>query len=818
MIYFCALKQRRDLVLTRSTLNGIDYAELLGDCPGRCTQLAITFLRDARGLALGIDNVSVTGTTPLNVVRVDPASNADPLVVVVTFSDSGDFSPYTLKLVATPHGNDPPAGFDPALSMLTFSFKADCPSPADCLPSQCCATPAVAPPDINYLAKDYPGFVQVMLDRMAALTPGWTETHAADMGVALVEALAYAADHLSYQQDAVSTEAYLGTARSRISLRRHARLVDYPVGEGCNARAWIFLNTQIDNQLVPAGTPFYVRTPGVPAVVKPKDLPHVAALQATTQPVFVSQCDVKLQIEQNIISFYTWSDTNCCLPAGATAATLSGNLSTLGVGSVLVFEEQKGPLTGDPSDADPTHRWAVRLTRVRWQDDAGYPLVDPYTPAPISEVEWAVEDALPFPLCLSSSLTTGALTVPIADVSVAHGNLVPADHGLPVTGEVLGVVPEIAPSAVAASGCTCDDGTTEVLTPPLHARFYPELAQTMLTFAPPYAPTAPASMYRTASPSTALPQITVTSADQRDWTAVPDLLDSDAEAPHFVPEIEADGSVHLRFGDGKYGAAPPSCVQFTANYRVGNGSAGNVGYHSIAHMIWNPDLITIVRNPLDAAGGVDPESMEHIRQYAPFSFQVQARCVTEDDYSAQASTLPGIEAARGTLRWTGSWYSAFVSIEPDGALTPSLVACTRRELDLLRMLGVDVAVEPARIVGLVITLRICTAPDHFRGDVYSALMRRFITGDQCNGQPGLLDPANFVFGQTIYASPLVAAAQAVDGVISATLVQFGRLDQPWVDGVSQGYLTLGRIEIAGCDNDPNHLDRGTFTLLLDGGK
>ena len=55
----------------------------------------------------------------------------------------------------------------------------------------------------------------------------------------MIEMLAYAADHLSYQQDAVSTEAYLGTARSRISLRRHARLVDYPISEGCNARTLV---------------------------------------------------------------------------------------------------------------------------------------------------------------------------------------------------------------------------------------------------------------------------------------------------------------------------------------------------------------------------------------------------------------------------------------------------------------------------------------------------------------------------------------------------------------------------------------------------
>ena len=60
-----------------------------------------------------------------------------------------------------------------------------------------------------------------------------------DIGVALVEVLAYVGDYLSYYQDAVATEAYLDTARQRISVRRHARLVDYRMHEGCNARAWV---------------------------------------------------------------------------------------------------------------------------------------------------------------------------------------------------------------------------------------------------------------------------------------------------------------------------------------------------------------------------------------------------------------------------------------------------------------------------------------------------------------------------------------------------------------------------------------------------
>lgn len=819
MIYFCAQKNRRDLVLRSAMLNGVDYLEVVSDHPGCGKQLAVTFLKDARGLQLAPANVVVSGDTVLNVVAVHAATDDDPQLVMIDLDHTGDFSPYTFTLVGTPGGIDPPAGLDPQLSTLTFSFKADCPSPVDCRVESCCPLPVIAPPDINYLAKDYSGFVQVMRDRMAVLVPGWNETHAADIGIAIIEALAYAADHLSYQQDAVSTEAYIGTARSRISLRRHARLVDYTVSEGCNARAWVYLETLIDALPVPKDTAFYVRTPGEAAVVDPLDLPHANLLRNSTQPIFSSLCDATLYQEQNEIHFYTWGDSDCCLPAGATQATLVNTLGTLAVGTVLIFEEVLGPQTGNPDDADPMHRWAVRLTAVRTTNDSGAMLSDPLNGQAITQVSWSSDDALPFPLCLSSAYTGDDGPVQLFDVSVAHGNIVPADHGIAVQDEVLGVVPDLPPAPQVETSCACDTQTIAAasLLPP-HARFYPQLPQTPLTFAHAYDAGAPASAFATGTPSTASAMIAVHSDDGRTWTATEDMLSSRANSNSFVPEIEYDGSVFLRFGDGQYGEAPDPGLQFTADYRVGNGSQGNVGHDTIAHMIGNPKQIRSVRNPLAATGGVDPESMEHIRQYAPFAFQTQERCVTEDDYGTMTATFPGIRQARGSLRWTGSWYTAFVSVEAQGALTQQLVRDTKHRLNLLRMLGVDVAVEAAKIVGLDIVLRICVAPDHFRGDVYAALMKLFITGDQCSGQRGLLNADNFVFGETVYASPLIAAAQSVDGVVSATLVTFGRLDEPWVDGTALGYIALARLEIACCDNDPNHLDRGVFALQLDGGK
>lgn len=819
MIYFCAQKNRRDLVLRSALLNGIDYLEVLSDHPGCGKQLAVTFLKDARGLPLTPDNIVISGDTALNVVTVHAATNDDPQLIVVDLDHTGDFSPYTVTLVGAPGGIDPPAGLDPQLSTITFSFKADCPSPVDCRTQTCCPQPAITPPDINYLAKDYNGFVQVMRDRMAALVPGWNETHAADVGIAIIEALAYAADHLSYQQDAVSTEAYIGTARSRISLRRHARLVDYSVSEGCNARAWVYLETLVDALPVPTGTAFYVRTPGEAAVVDPLDLSHANLLRNSVQPIFSSLCDVTLYQEQNDIHFYTWGDSDCCLPAGATQATLVNTLGTLAVGSVLIFEEALGPLTGNPDDADPMHRWAVRLTAVRTTNDAGTTLTDPLNGQAITQVSWSGDDALPFPLCLSSTYTGDNGAVPRFDVSVARGNIVPTDHGIAVLGEVLGVVPDLPPAPQLETSCACDTETLAALpVPPPHARFYPQLARAPLTFAHTYDAAAPASAFAAATPDTAVPVISVASGDGRNWSATEDMLSCRPDSHAFVPEIEYDDSAFLRFGDGQYGAAPDPGLQFTANYRVGNGSTGNVGHDAIVHMIGNPKQIRSVRNPLAASGGVDPENMEHVRQYAPFTFQTQERCVTEDDYGTMSAGFPGIRQARGSLRWTGSWYSAFVSVEPQASLSQPVIRDSTRRLNLLRMLGVDVAVEAAKIVGLAIVLRICVAPGHFRGDVHAALMKLFITGDSCNGQRGLLNADNFVFGETVYASPLIAAAQSVDGVVSASLLTFGRLDEPWVDGVTLGCIRLGRLEIACCDNDPNHLDRGVFALQLDGGK
>ena len=80
------------------------------------------------------------------------------------------------------------------------------------------------------------------------------------------------------------------------------------------------------------------------------------------------------------LDFWTWGDESCCLPKGATSATLVDHHPALKAGDILILQEIASPTTGQSEDADPEHRTAVRLTHVvdssDPQGDCSYPAHD----------------------------------------------------------------------------------------------------------------------------------------------------------------------------------------------------------------------------------------------------------------------------------------------------------------------------------------------------------------------------------------------------------------------------------------------------------
>jgi len=197
-----------------------------------------------------------------------------------------------------------PYGFDPILSAVEFSFKVLCPSEFDCLCARVCPPEQAERPENHYLAKDYASFRQIMLDRMALLMPEWRERSPADLGVLLVELLAYAADHLSYQQDAVATEAYLGTARRRVSVKRHAASLNYFMHDGCNAVAGCKVKVDGSEPVrINKGTKASYSHPRTSVRIPEGDFDPSKILTADTI-VFETMHEVLLCNEHNKIPFY----------------------------------------------------------------------------------------------------------------------------------------------------------------------------------------------------------------------------------------------------------------------------------------------------------------------------------------------------------------------------------------------------------------------------------------------------------------------------------------------------------------------------------
>jgi hypothetical protein len=113
---------------------------------------------------------------------------------------------------------------------------------------------------------------------------------------------------------------------------------------------------------------------------------------------------------------------------------------------------------------------------------------------------------------------------------------------------------------------------------------------------------------------------------------------------------------------------------------------------------------------------------------------------------------------------------------------------------------------------------VCVAPNYFRSDVRAALLEIFSNRVLPDGRRGQFHPDNFTFGQTVYLSPIIAAAQKVPGVSSVEIIGFRRQGTADPKPLQDGQLPLGRLEIARLDNDPSFPERGLFTLTAVGGK
>lgn len=812
----------------RPLLNGIDYLEVATDQ----RTLQIYFIHPLPGTpqavphnapALTAENILITGDTRLRSLPAEFVTALDNLLTV-RVNLPGDLSGYTLQLVQSASHLNPPPGFDSQLAKVDFVFRVEEFSDLDCQDDRTPPPDKPLPiPPIDYLSKDYASFRQLMLNRVTMTMPQWQERSPADIGVMLVELLAYAADHLSYYQDAVATETYLSTARKRVSVRRHARLLDYFVHNGRNARTWVTIqiSADFDATLLPGpaidanrpGTCLLTHLAADPGLTDEQFETAVNSVTSLVQ-VFETMHDVTLYAAQNAIEIYAWGAAEYTLPKGATQATLKDTgeqlRQQLQPGTVLIFEQVKGRTTGKQADADPTRRHAVRLIRVTPQADglrqagSNEPVDRVTQPQTLVEVEWAPADALPFEFWVTQEVAGE----PIANISVARGNVVLVDQGRTVI-EVLPPVPEMNSD-----------------------RHRPRLKYAPLTYqAPIQSATVEVGTVGQSISATEMlqhiplrdlqPSIRLREADNPShrWQPRPDLLISDRFARDFVVEMEEDGHAYLRFGDNQLGRQPEPGTRFQATYRIGNGIVGNVGAEAIAHIYPAVPGMIAIRNPLPATGGVEPEPLEQVKFQAPHAFRERQCAVTEADYAQLAQAFAGVQRALATRRWTGSWDTIFITVDRTGGqlVDPDFRRNLLAYLERFRLAAHTLEIDNPRFVPLDLALTVQVKSGYFRRDLRSQLQQAFSHQVQPNGQLGFFHPDRHTFGQPIYLSEIVKTAMQIAGVQSVEVTRFQRLWQPPRSELATGQMIFDRLEIPLLRNDPSAPEDGRIAFDLRGG-
>jgi len=680
-------------------------------------------------------------------------------------------------------------------------------------------TPVQPPPGqaaINYLGRDYAAFTALMRSRVAQIVrddSAWALDHPADPMTTIIEALAYAGDHLSFRQDAAGTESYLPTARHRLSLRRHARLRDYAVNDGCNARTALVFTVK-GNGVIPRGLQVVTQQPGVVKM----NLPASQQLAASTT-VFETMTDIPVSILRNDLSFPLAHSAAYTLPEGAIQAQLSTPQSGLIPGQLIAFVQTIPPA----GVAQPFGAQVVRLLKVEllYQDNPP-PQNAKKTPY-ATVITWHPEDALTRPMTIAAQNQPGMVQL--------YGNVGLADHGRT---QAATPVPDTVPAGRAYRPMIEVEDPVSAAPPPGFAAAFDgsqDITESALLV-----PSAKASL----APQPAAANLCVRMAGVRPgmakvadiWTARADLMSTPAAGRAFAaaPEDGIGGNrrhLFLRFGDGALGEAPPPGTVFTATVRVGDGQSGRVRANALVQIVGSNPLIGWVTNPLPASPG-EPERNESVRLFATTSFRTNLRGIEPTDWDRIARTDPLVTEVEAHLN--NGYAPCTVGIATvdtvmlgDPPSQDATYKIAKARLADYAVLGAPPVIEQGTDVPVDVALVVyCTQGTNITA-ARERLLQRIGAGARSDGGPAHFHPTAWPLGRSVLLSDLMQLLRADPAV--SLVVSDPNMDPRVVfrtvsggdtteDNIRAGLIRITATQRARAENDRLDPTMGSVRLYV----
>jgi uncharacterized phage protein gp47/JayE len=255
------------------------------------------------------------------------------------------------------------------------------------------------------------------------------------------------------------------------------------------------------------------------------------------------------------------------------------------------------------------------------------------------------------------------------------------------------------------------------------------------------------------------------------WSEVPTLFGSGAADQVYTTRLADDGTVSIRFGDGRTGARLLSGRgDVVADYRHGSGLAGRVAAGSLKSPLDLPVGLKSVTNPMAATGGADPEALDQARQNAPTTVRTFGRAVSLRDFEDLVRSSGEVAKALATWVWNGEARAVHLTIaaQKGQLFTDADLSRIHASLDARRDPNHALFLANFARVPIVVTATV---------RVEATRVARKVAGA---ARAALLDALSFEtlrFGQPVAISEIYRVLQQVPGVESVDIDLFQFKDQ-----------------------------------------
>lgn len=273
--------------------------------------------------------------------------------------------------------------------------------------------------------------------------------------------------------------------------------------------------------------------------------------------------------------------------------------------------------------------------------------------------------------------------------------------------------------------------------------------------------------------------------------------------------------------------------------------------------------VQVSNQELESLWSYYPHLMLEAKQKGPRSIHQQRRMVTLKDYRSQLSGHPLVLNVDAYSRWSGSWNTHFVvlrlinNLALDEPLSKQKIVphaenieqqeeqfeCFKKELnnyyqeqeiegsevpdvegritrfliqDIIkrqRMIGQEVLLQDAALVGIVLSISISIAGDYFRSEIDHAVHAVLLDPND-----GFFAPGYLQFGEDVVASDIIEVLMGLDGIESVCINRMKRIGSIFADQSGIGRIVLQGHEVAVLEDDVTVPENGLLKLKLHGGK